>query len=216
MGSGLIFPIPDDQIVIEPIPIPDHWERINGMDFGWDHPTAVAFLAYDKMNDIVYMVDEFSQSKTLPPIVASAIKMKGDWIPCMWPHDGMSVADKQTGKAMKELYEDEGVNMHDTWFTNPPADGAKEGSGGNSVEAGLMVMYQRMETGRFKVFNTCTEFLREKGIYHRKSRNGTSEVVKLNDDVISACRYGVMSLRHARIQRIFIPEYKHRVGARNW
>ena len=216
MGSGLIFPIPDDQIMIDPIDIPDHWPRINGMDFGWDHPTACAFLAWDKENDIVYMYGEFSQNKTLPPIVASAIKAKGDWIPIIWPHDGMSVADKQSGKAMKELYEDEGLKMHDTWFTNPPADGKKEGTGGNSVEAGLISMYQRMETGRFKVFKTCTEFFREKGIYHRKSRNGQSEIVRLNDDVISACRYAIQSLRHATIQVTFIPEQRRRMGARNW
>ena len=216
MGSGLIFPISDDQIMIDPIPIPDHWKRINGIDFGWDHPTAVAFLAWDEQTDTVYLYDEFSQSKVLPPIVASAIKTRGQWIPIIWPHDGMSIADKSTGKAMKELYEAEGLKMHHTWFSNPPAQGQKEGSGGNSVEAGLLDMYQRMETGRFKVFSHCSEFFREKAIYHRKMKNGKSEVVRLNDDVLSACRYGIMSLRHAEIEVSYIPDIKRRVGARNW
>ncbi len=216
MGAGLIFSVSDDQIKLDPISIPDHWKRINGMDFGWDHPTAVSFLAYDGENDCVYMYGEYSEVKTLPPVTASAIKSKGEWVPTMWPHDGMSVADKQSGKSMKEMYVDEGVNMHDTWFTNPPADGADEGSGGNGVEAGLLDMLLRMETGRFKVFSTCTEFFREKSLYHRKSVNGQSVIVKLNDDVISATRYGIMSLRHARNQVIFIPTVKKRVGARNW
>jgi phage terminase large subunit len=216
MGSGLIFPIHDDEIRIEPIAIPNHWKRINGMDFGWDHPTAVAFLAWDEMNDIVYLVNEYSQSNVLPPLVASAIKAVGDWIPVVWPHDGMSIGDKSTGKAMKELYEDEGVKMHDSWFTNPPADGQKEGTGGNSTEAGLISMLQRMETGRFKVFNTCTEFFREKAIYHRKSKDGQSKIVRMNDDMISAVRYGIQSLRHAIIEDVYIPERKRRVGARNW
>jgi len=216
MGSGLIFPVADEQIMIDPIPIPDHWQRINAMDFGWDHPTAVAFCAYDNENDCVYVVDEFSESHTLPPIVASAIKHRGAWIPVMWPHDGMSIADKQTGKAMKELYEDEGVNMHNTWFTNPPQGDQKEGTGGNSVEAGLINMLNRMETGRLKVFSTCTEFFREKGIYHRKNVNGQSQIVKLQDDVISAVRYAVQSLRHAQTEVVYIPEPSRRVGARNW
>ncbi|MCP5005389.1 MAG: terminase [Planctomycetes bacterium] len=215
-GSGLILAVSDEQIKIEPIPIPDHWKKINGMDFGWDHPTAVSFLTYDEENDCVYMYGEYSEVKTLPPVTASAIKSKGEWIPTMWPHDGMSVADKQSGKTMKELYVSEGVNMHDTWFTNPPAEGADEGSGGNGVEAGLLDMLLRMETGRFKVFSTCTEFFKEKNLYHRKSINGQSVIVKLNDDVISATRYGIMSLRHARNQVIFIPAVKKRVGARNW
>ena len=216
MGSGLIFPIPDSQIMIDPIPIPDHWKRINGMDFGWDHPTAVAFCAYDEENDCVYVVDEFSESHTLPPVVASAIKHRGEWIPVIWPHDGMSIADKQTGKMMKELYEDEGVNMHHTWFTNPPAGDMKEGTGGNSVEGGLINMLTRMETGRLKVFSTCTEFFREKGIYHRKNVNGQSQIVKLQDDVISAVRYAIQSLRHSETELLYIPEQPRRVGARNW
>jgi hypothetical protein len=220
MGSGLIFPVPDDQIMIDPIPIPDHWKRINGMDFGWDHPTAVAFCAWDETADVFYVYDEFSESHTLPPIVASAIKHRGEWVPVIWPHDGMSIADKQTGKVLKQLYVDEGVNMRDTWFTNPPTpdkDGRTiEGTGGNSVEGGLINMLTRMETGRFKVFSTCTEFFREKGIYHRKNVNGQSQIVKLQDDVVSAVRYAVQSLRHAETELLYIPEQKRRVGARNW
>lgn len=216
MGSGLIFPVPDDMIRIDPIPIPDHWKRLNGMDFGWDHPTAVAFCAWDEETDTIYLYDEYSESQTLPPVVASAIKHRGEWIPVIWPHDGMSIADKQTGKAMKDLYIDEGVNMHETWFTNPPDMNNKEGSGGNSVEAGLISMLLRMETGRLKVFSTCTEFFREKGIYHRKNINGQSKVVTLQDDVISATRYAVQSLRHAETEVTYIPERKRRVGARNW
>jgi phage terminase large subunit-like protein len=214
MGAGLVFPIEDDRILIDPIPLEPHWKRINGMDFGWDHPTGVAFLAYDDVNDVVYLVDEYCESKTLVPVTASAIKHRGEWIPTMWPHDGMSVGDKQTGKAFKTLYEDEGVNMHAEWATHPPAPGAKEGTGGNSVEAGLMDILNRMETGRFKVFRNCTKFIKEKGQYHRKVKNGKSEIVKFMDDVISACRYGIMMLRHARTEVIFIPQIKRRIGPR--
>ena len=35
LGSGLIFPVLEDNIVIEPIPIPRHWPQIGGIDFGW-------------------------------------------------------------------------------------------------------------------------------------------------------------------------------------
>ena len=115
-----------------------------------------------------------------------------------------------------QLYVDEKVNMHDTWFTNPPGLGEKEGSGGNSVEQGLLSLHLRMETGRLKVFSTCTEFFREKAIYHRKIKNGQPYIVKLNDDMISAVRYLCQSLRHAEIEFVYYPEHKRRVGARNW
>ena len=216
MGSGLIFPILDERIMIDPIPIPDHWKRLNGMDFGWDHPAAVAFGAWDEEADIVYIYAEYSQSHALPPMVASAIKGKGEWIPNVWPHDGMGLDDKAKDKTKAQLLIDEGVNMHDTWFTNPPADGEKEGSGGNSVEPGLINMLLRMESGRLKVFSTCTAFFKEKGMYHRKMKNGKPEIVKLMDDVISAVRYLIMSLRHAETEITSFPEVKRRIGARNW
>ena len=105
--------------------------------------------------------------------------------------------------------------MHHTWFTNPPADGAKEGTGGNSVETGLINMLLRMETGRLKVFSTRTEFFREKGIYHRKNVNSQSQIVKLQDDVIAAVRYVVMSLRNAETEISDMTAGKRRMDERN-
>lgn len=216
MGVGLIFPIADEEIITPPIEIPGHWPRVNGLDFGWTHPFAVAHVAHDVQNDIAYLYNEFSQSQVQAPIVASHIKQVGPWIPNIWPHDGMGQGDTQKDKSKKKLLEDEGVLMHHTWFTNPPAFGVEEGKGGNNVDIGLFDMHNRMTSGRFKVFETCTGFFKEKALYHRKLKNGQSEVVKLNDDIISATRYAVMSLRHAVTEVIFTPEFKRRVGARNW
>ena len=40
LGSGLIFPVLEENIICEPIPIPRHWPQIGGIDFGWDHPSS--------------------------------------------------------------------------------------------------------------------------------------------------------------------------------
>ncbi len=216
MGAGLIFPIADQEIMIDPIEIPEHWKRVNGLDFGWIHPFAVGHIAYDEQNDIVYIYNEFSRVEVQSPIVASHIKAVGQWIPNIWPHDGMGTGDTGKDKSKKKMLEDEGLLMHHTWFTNPPAFGVEEGKGGNNVEIGLMEMYNRMTSGRLKVFSTCTEFFKEKAVYHRKLKNGKSEVVKLQDDVISACRYAIMSLRHAITEITWFPEPKFRKGLRNW
>ena len=79
-------------------------------------------------------------------------------------------------------------------FENPPALGEKKG--GNSVEAGLMEMLDRMEHGRFKVFNTLYDWFEEYRMYHRKD----GKLVKLKDDLMSATRYATMSLRHSTTQ----------------
>ena len=66
--------------------------------------------------------------------------------------------------------------------------------GGNSLEAGVMEMLNRMQTGRLKVFSNLGEWLEEFRMYHRKD----GRIVKLRDDLLSATRYGMMMRRWAR------------------
>ena len=65
--------------------------------------------------------------------------------------------------------------------------------GTTGVEAGLMEMLERMQTGRWKVFRHLAEWFQEFRLYHRK--NG--RVVKLADDLMSASRYAMMMRRFA-------------------
>ena len=55
LGSGRIFPIPEEGIAIEQRDIPRHWPRIAGLDFGWTHPSAAVELAWDRDTDTVYV-----------------------------------------------------------------------------------------------------------------------------------------------------------------
>ena len=40
LGSGRIFPVPEETIACEHRDFPSHWPRLGAMDFGWDHPFA--------------------------------------------------------------------------------------------------------------------------------------------------------------------------------
>lgn len=195
LGSGLVFPLPESQMVCEPIEIPAYWPRICGIDFGWDHPTAAAWIAWDRDSDTIYIYDSYAMSQEAVPIHASSIKSRGNWIPVIWPMDGRQ-ADKGSGKSLTEQYRAEGVNMTREHFSNPPQQGQKEGSGGNSVEAGIQEMYTRFMTNRLKIFNNQSKLLEELRMYHRKD----GKIVARHDDVISAMRYAVMSVRKARIK----------------
>jgi hypothetical protein len=68
-----------------------------------------------------------------------------------------------------------------------------------SVEAGLMDMLQRMESGRFKVFKHLNDWWEEFRLYHRKD----GKVVKEGDDLMAATRYAIMMLRHASTVRAY-------------
>ena len=184
MGSGLIFPVLEEDIVIEPVAIPPIWPQINGLDFGYDHPFAAVNLAWDRDADIVYVCKNYRKREATPIIHAAAIKPWGDWIPCSWPHDGFQ-HDKGSGEQLAAQYGAQGLNML--------PENAQWEEGGNGVEAGIAEMLDRMMTGRWKVFNTCTEWLEERRLYHRKD----GKIVKERDDVISASRYALMMLRFA-------------------
>lgn len=184
LGSGKIFPIKEEDITCIPFEIPEHWVQINGLDFGWNHPQACVNLAWDRDADIVYVTKTYRKSEATPEEAAVSIRRWGEWIPTAWPHDGYQ-HDKGSGKELAAQYRDAGVNML--------GDHATHTEGGNGVEAGLMMMLDRMKSGNLKVFSTCTEWFEEFRLYHRKD----GKVVKLLDDIMAATRYGMMMLRYA-------------------
>lgn len=211
MGSGLVFPVPEDSITVEPFEIPRHYSRICGIDFGWDHPFAAVWLAHDRDSDTVYVYDCYKEQRVTPPVHASAIKKRGEWIPIVWPHDGYS-HDKGSGVPLAQTYRNEGLNLLKDKFSNPPGPGAKEGTGGQGVEVGISNMLTAMEEGRFKVFSNLNPWWEEFRMYHRKD----GKIVALKDDLLAATRYAFQSLRFAYTEPVRrIQTAQHR-GISNW
>lgn len=187
LGSGKVFPIAEEIITIQAFPLPDHWPRIVGVDFGWDHPTTAVWIAWDRDTDTVYVTDTHRVSQATPIIHAATITAKGKWIPAAWPHDGLQ-HDKGSGEQLAEQYRKLGVNMLKNRATFP--------DGTNGLEAGVMEMLQRMQTGRWKVFSHLLDWFEEFRMYHRKK----GLIVKDREDLLSASRYGMMELRHAVVK----------------
>ncbi len=189
LGSGRVFAVAEGEIVIDPIELPRHYPRICGVDFGIDHPFAACWLAWDREADCVYLYDEYRRANEVPAVQAEAIKRRGEWIPVSWPEDGLQ-RDKGSGRPLRDLYFEHGVRM----LPEPASYGDARG---RAVEPGLLEMLERMKTGRWKVFRTCTAWLEEFRVYHRKD----GRIVKRFDDAISASRYALMAMpRHAAIK----------------
>lgn len=187
LGSGRVFPIADDKITVDAFTIPPDWAQINGLDFGWDHPFAAVRSAWDRDNDVWYVIACYRESKSTPVIHAASIKPWGEWIPCSWPHDGLQ-HDKGSGDALAAQYGAQGLNML--------PDRATFEDGGNGVEAGVIEMLDMMQTGRFKVFAHLKEWFDEFRLYHRKD----GKIVKERDDLLSASRYALMMKRFAEVE----------------
>jgi len=191
-GSGPVFPVPESEIIVDPFEIPEYWPGIAGLDFGWDHPTAVVWLRWDRDSDCVYVVDEYRHRKETIAFHATAIRAR-ETVPVVWPHDGMK-HEGGSGVSMADQYRMHGIKMLPQHFTNPLAIG--DGKKGNyKVEPGINALLERMQTGRFKVFKTCREWFEEYRLYHRED----GKIVALNDDLMSATRYAAQSLRFAEV-----------------
>jgi phage terminase large subunit-like protein len=191
LGSGRIFPVSEEGIAIDHRDFPPHWPRIGGMDFGWDHPFAAVELVWDRDSDTVYVSRTHRLREATPVLHAATLRAWGKELPWAWPRDGRRETLEGAGVALAQQYRDQDLNML--------YEHAQFEDGSVSVEAGLMDMLTRMQTGRFKVFKHLNDWWEEFGLYHRKD----GKVFKEGDDLMSATRYAIMSLRHSSTKAFY-------------
>jgi len=198
LGAGVIYPVPEGTIVVDDFELPEFWPRAYGLDVGWNR-TAAVWGAWDRSSDTVYVYSEYYVGQAAPSVHASAIKARGSWI--AGAIDPASAGSGQIdGRKLREEYTKEGLNLYD-------AD--------NAVEAGLHACYQRMVSGRLKIFRTCRSWISEYRIYRRDERG---KIVKENDHLMDATRYLIMSgMRYARTAPMFDDEddYARKSGNTN-
>jgi hypothetical protein len=198
-GSGLVYPIPEDRVVIDPFPLSQRpWLRvIRAMDLGIGHPTAIVWLAYDAEFDCVYLVRDYSVTGGAAAVHAAAANGYLPQAPCVFPPD-VDQTEKGSGKTVRKWYAEAGLkNTLD--FRNP--------DGSTYVEPGILELYERMTTDRFKIFRGCNHALRELRMYHRKD----GKLVKQDDDVLDAVRYGTQMIRSHGALQSRKPGHKPRV-----
>jgi len=180
LGSGAIYPVPEEEVFIDPLRLPAHYYRAYGLDVGWNK-TAAIWGAHDRDTDVLYCYSEHYRGQAEPSVHASGIKARGGWIPGII--DTAARGRSQTdGRNLWDLYEAEGLNLI----------GADK-----AVEAGLLEVYQRLSTGRLKIFKTLTSTASEYRIYRRDEKG---RIVKQNDHLMDALRYLVMGIEHAILQ----------------
>lgn len=181
LGSGAIYPVSESEIAIKPFEIPTHWPRVYALDCGWN-TTAAVWAAWDRDEDILYFYSEYYKGQAEPAIHAAAIRARGDWIAGVV--DPAARGRTQTdGTRLIDLYRDHGLLLAE----------AK-----NEVESGLYSVWERLSTGRIKVFSTLNNWFMEFRIYRRDDKG---KVVKYKDHLMDASRYLVMSgLEHVSVK----------------
>lgn len=178
MGSGTVYPLAVEEIVVPDFPIPDHYRRVYGMDVGWNN-TAVVWGAQDPDSGVTYIIGEHKKGKVEPIIHATAVKQRGDWITGMIDpaSRGRSQVD---GRQLLAIYRKLGLRLQ-------LAD--------NAVESGIYKVWEALSTGRLKVFKSCIEWQKEYITYRRDDRG---RVVKENDHLMDSTRYMYCGMNYAR------------------
>jgi hypothetical protein len=165
------------------------------MDFGWDHPFAAVELVWDRDTDTVYVSKTYRVKEATPIVHAAALRAWGKELRWAWPRDGNRETLEGAGIALCAQYREQGLNMLHEFAHYFECTGQKS----VSVEAGLMDMLNRMQTGKFKVFKHHNDWWEEFRLYHRKD----GKVFKEGDDLMAATRYAIMMLRHASTVRAY-------------
>lgn len=180
LGAGQIYPLPEAAFLCDAFDLPAWWPRAYGLDVGWNR-TAAVWGAWDRESDTVYLYSEHYQGQQPPSVHADAMKARGAWIPgAIDP--ASSGASQKDGSRLIDEYRLLGLNLH-------PAD--------NAVEAGILACYQRLASGRLRVFRTLRSLIGEIRIYRRDE---SGRIVKENDHLMDAMRYLIMSgMRYATV-----------------
>lgn len=172
-GAGAIYPVEEDVYLCDPFALPHYWPKVFGLDVGWNR-TAAIWAAHDRETGTVYLYSEHYLAREEPSIQAAAIKARGEWIPGVIDPAarGRSQID---GRSLIEEYRENGLNLH-------PAN--------NAVEAGIHAVWERLSTGKLKIFRSLQNWRNEVRFYHRDD-NG--KIVKTDDHLMDATRYLILS-----------------------
>jgi hypothetical protein len=173
LGAGAIYPVSEDDYIVDDFPIPDHWPRAYALDVGWNK-TAAVWGAWDRDTDVVYEYSEHYMGEAPPLVHADAIKGRGAWIPGVI--DPAARGRTQTdGSNLMDIYREHGLDIL---------------KAENAVEAGIYAVWQRLMSGKLKTFRSCRNIIAERRIYRRDEKG---KVVKAFDHGMDSERYLIVS-----------------------
>lgn len=183
LGAGAIYPVPESDFLVDDFPIPDHWPRVYGMDVGWNK-TAAIWGAWNRDTDTLYLFSEHYRGQAEPSLHAESIKSRGLWIPGVIDPASRGRSQKD-GLQLLQTYKDLGLDVEVAF---------------NGVESGIYEVWQRLSTGRLKVFKSMSNWLYEFRLYRRDEKG---RIVKENDHAMDASRYLIMSgLERAKVKPV--------------
>lgn len=177
MGAGSVYPLENEEVVsISDFEIPPYFLRAYSLDVGWNC-TAALWGAIDRETDVIYLYSCHKAGHIEPATHVQSINARGVWIPGVV--DPASVGSGQMdGKRLIDEYIGLGLNLS---YAN------------NAVEAGIFSVWQRMISGRLKVFKSLLPWFNELRTYRRESKPPNNVARDQDDHLMDCTRYMVLS-----------------------
>ena len=141
--AGLIWPEPgDNEVIVDPFPIPEDWPAFAGHDYGFNAPTTGVWGRLSP-DDVLYIVADYQANEQQIEGHINA-----------WKARGLHVVDEAWGDpANPEVW----LRADELGYPVSPAN--------NSVLAGIDEVYTRLVTGRLKIFKGCETLIDARASY---------------------------------------------------
>ena len=197
LGSGVIYPVPESDIMVDDMEIPAHWPKLYALDVGWNN-TAVTWIAVDRDTNTTYIYSVYKKGEAEPAIHAQGIKARGDWI------------KGKIDPAAKGRSQHDGLQLMQSYVDL----GLKVSPAKNAVESGIYAVWEALSTGKLKVFKSCRMWFEEFRLYRRDEKG---KIIKTNDHIMDTTRYVYMSKDEAIVEPLdeSIPQPSFQ-GGRGW
>lgn len=173
LSEGLIYRTPPRDVTVSDFAIPKHWPKCYGLDVGWNW-TACVWGAWNREDDVVYLWSCYKRGQSEPSVHADGIKARGKWIRGVVDPAANS-ANQVDGQRLLELYRRLDLDLE-------PAD--------HAVESGIYEVWNRLATGRLKIFESLQDWFAEYAKYRRDMKG---KIVKVDDHCMDATRYLILS-----------------------
>lgn len=171
LGSGRVYPVLEEDIVVAPFKIPEYFPRAYGLDFGWNN-TACIWGAQDPVTNVIYLYAEYKAGKIADYQHVYAIQQRGDWI--TGAADPSGGGRRDDGRMRIDHYRSLGLNLV---------------PGYNSLAPGIGQVYTMLDSGSLKVFSNLEKFLEEFRVYRYDSKDPNKIAKNQDDHLLDALRY---------------------------
>jgi len=178
--------------VCDSFDIPDSWETVIGVDYGYARPSVAEWIAYDRSMDTIYVFDEISQKELTYVQLADLIKAK--------PHKTRKIMADPAIFAKKDSPLSGGIEMQkvlEGWKVYPAFNDRIIGWG--KVRECMRTYQINGETkAKFRVFRKCKELIKNMPslVFSDVKSKGEDLDTDGPDDEADAMRYGLTYFKH--------------------